>query len=157
MEPSEFHILVNLRDALRNIKVTSGYHFDVEDVAVKLDPNADVESLIAPGGPRPFVVIEVRPDVWAYSPSKRVNLTLPMAIHWVSDASPTDDESRMLTFFRGCADVERAIAADVSRGGLAIDTTVIERAYSTAIDGAQVWAINKVQILTRRIYGQPDS
>src|SRR5580765_1912965 len=98
MLPTEYQIVTNLRTALQRMAVTGGYHFDIQALAVKLDPNCDVESLIAPDGPRPFVVLEVKADTWSYSPANRATIVLPLTIHWVSDSSPVDDESRLLTF-----------------------------------------------------------
>jgi hypothetical protein len=157
MLPSEYQAIADLKTALLQMAVAGGYHFDIAAAAVKLDPNCDVESLIAPGGPRPFVVIEVKKDSWSFSPAKRCTILLPVTIHWVSDSTPTDDVSRLLTFFQGCADVERAIAVDVSRGGHAMDTRITGRSYATALDGAQVWAMVDVDLPTRRVYGQPDA
>lgn len=157
MLPTEYQIIANLKTALQQMSVAGGYHFTIAAAAVKLDPNCDVESLIAPGGARPFVVIEVKPDAWSFSPANRANILLPVTIHWVSDSTPTDDVSRLLTFFQGCADVERAIAVDVSRGAHAQDTRITKRSYATALDGAQVWAMVDVDLPTRRVYGQPDS
>lgn len=157
MEPSEYQIIVDVQTALLQIAVARGYHFDMAALTVKLDPDQDVEALIGPGGPRPFIVLEVKPDSWKYSPANRATLVLPLLIHWVSESMPTDDASRLLTYFRGCADVERAIAADISRGGRAIDTRILTRTYNTAVDTSQVWASIDVQIDSRRVYGQPDA
>lgn len=157
MEPTEYQIVQNLQAALQAIAVASGYHFDVAAAAVKLDPNVNVEALIRPGGPRPFIVIEVKPDSFVYSPASRATLTMPVTIHWVSETTPTDDTSRLLTYFRGIADVERAIVKDVSRGSRAKDTRITKRSYATAVDGSQVWAIVDTDIETRRVYGQPDA
>lgn len=157
MLPTEYQILAHLKAALQQMSIAGGYHYNIVADAVKLDPNCDVESLIAPDGLRPFVIIEVKPDAWSFSPANRANIVLPVTIHWVSESVPTDDVSRMLTFFQGCADVERAIAVDVSRGVKAQDTRITKRSYATALDGAQVWAMVEVDIPTRRVYGQPDS
>jgi hypothetical protein len=154
-EPREYQIVQSLQAALQAISVAGGYYFDVVATAVKLDPNQDVEDLIAPGGPRPFVVLELKPDTWEYTPAGQLRLAVKLAVHWVSDSTPTDDASRLQTFFRGCADVERAIALDISRGGLAVDTRITGRTLDLAVDGAQVWAVLDVEILTRRTYGSP--
>lgn len=157
MEPSSYLAVVNLQAALKAIAVAGGYHHDVVDTAVKLDPDTDVEALLTPGGPRPFVVLVVAPEAREYSNANRVGLAQPVTIHWVSESEPTDDTSRMLTFFRGCADVERAIAQDIGRGGHAIDTKVITCTYNTASGGSQVWAAIDVVIHSRRVYGEPDA
>ena len=158
-EPVEYLILRDLQAALARIAQRDGYHFDVRELAVKLDPNQDVESLIAPDGPRPFVLIEAfterTPERWNYRAAYEVELTIPVTIHWVSESVPTKDEGRLQVFLRGCADVERAITQDTSRGGRAIDTRIVKRTFDTAVDGSQVWAPIDVDIRFLRSYGQP--
>lgn len=156
-EPIEFQILQNLQTALLAIAENDGYHYDVVDSAVKLDPNGDVEALIAPDGPRPFVILQVDPEDWQYFPAREIELRMPVTVHWVSDSTPTDDKSRLQTFFRGCADVERAIAQDITRGGRAFDTTMTRRTLDLAVDGAQVWARIELAINVHRTFGQPDA
>jgi len=156
-EPIDYLVIRNLQTALLLMTVATGYHFDVAALAVKLDPNQDVEAIIAPEGPRPFLILEVTPETWEYVPASQVVLSLPVRIHWIADSDPTVDESFVETFFRGCADIERAIAPDHTRGGHATDTRIVTRAYDTLFGGAQVWA--KVDLLIRidRTYGQPDA
>lgn len=157
-EPIDLQIVQHLQAALGAMRVADGYHFDVAATAVKLDPNHQVEDLIAPTGPRPFVILELTPDEgWEYQPAEQLHLALRVTIHWVSDSTPTDDNSRLQTYLRGCADVERAIAQDVTRGGLAVDTRIVKRLYDTAVDGAQVWAQIDVEITLYRQYGAPDA
>ena len=158
-EPIEYRIVRNLQAALQGLTRAGGYHYDVPAVAVKLDPNHGVEELIgtpdAPG-PRPFIVLEIVPEKFEYFPTGDIKLRMPFVVHWVSDSIPTDDESRLLTFYRGCADVEQAIAVDGSRGGLAADTRVGKRTFDTAVDGAQVWAQIEIEILQHRTFGRPN-
>lgn len=154
-EPNEYLIVRNLQSALGLMQVAGGYYYDVGDTAVKLDPNQDVESFIAPNGPRPFIVIDVQPEEWTYSPAMVVALVMPVTIHWVNDSDPTDDQSRMRTFFRGCADVERAITVDITRGGLAFDTRMVKRTSNRAVDGSLVWAAIDTTIRINRNYGKP--
>lgn len=154
-EPRELQVLQHLQAALQAISVAGGSYYDLAALAVKLDPNVNVESLIAPDGPRPFIVLEWKPDAWEYAPASQLRLTLKPVVHWVSESVPTDDTSRLQTFLRGCADVERAIAQDTSRGGLAVDTRIVGRTLDLAVDGAQVWAVVDVEIHTRRTYGSP--
>jgi hypothetical protein len=155
-EPIEYQVVRNLQAALAGIRVSDGYHFTVGATAVKLDPNVDVERLIAPDGPRPFVLIEITEDAWQYEPAEQVRLGFPITIHWVSESDPAFDESFDQTYFRGCADIERAIAKDPGRGGLASDTRITGRSYDT-LGTSQVWAIVKTRITLRRTYGQPDA
>lgn len=155
-DPREYQIIRNLQAALQAISVAGGYHFDVTAVAVKLDPNHKVEDLIAPDGPRPFIIVELTAERWQYFPASELKLVVPVTIHWVSDSVPTVDESRMQTYFKGCADVEQAIALDTGRGGLATDTRIVRRTFDTAVDGSQVWALLDAAITVNRTYGQPN-
>lgn len=154
-DPKEYTLVRNLQTALGSMTVATGYHYAVAVTVVKLDPDHGVESLIAPDGARPFVIIEVKPDVWTYEAAGRARIVMPIAIHWVSDSTATSDESRLLEYLRGCADVERAVTRDITRGGIAVDTKIVKRTFDTAVDGTQVWAIIDVEVLLHRVYGSP--
>ncbi len=154
-EPIEFRIVQNLQAALQAISVAGGYFYDVAAVAVKLDPNVDVESLIGDQAQRPFLILEVAPDTFSYSPSRMVSIELPATIHFVTDSNPNDDSDFLRTFLRLCADAEQAIATDISRGGLAIDTRITTREYR-AFGDSQVWAQIKTSTSVRRFYGSPN-
>ena len=172
-EPIEYRILLDLQAALRRISVQNGFFYDLADLAVKLDPNHGVEALIDPDGLRPFVVLEPKPELWDYGTSQetaqvelspgvfsaadQVFVTLPIMVHWIQQSNPTVDESKMQTFFRGCADVEQAIARNVSRDGLAIHTRVTRRTYDEIFDSAQVWAMIELDILIYRTLGAPNA
>lgn len=155
-EPIDYRILLNLQAALAAIAVAGGYHYTVAATAVKLDPNHGVEELIAPDGPRPFIILELTHETWEYVRSNDARVTLRPTVHWVSDSTPANDESRLQTFLRGCADVEMAIAVDVARGALAVDTKIVKRTFETAVDGAQVWAMVDLEIPFYKVYGQPN-
>ncbi len=158
-EPIDYQVIRNLQAALQGMAVVDGYHYDVAQLAVKLDPNNDVEALIAPGGPRPFVLLEVLGDTWQWkSKPDEILHTLLLRLHWVSESTPTADEDRLQVFCRGCADMERAINVDRSRGGLAFETMIRGRTFDTAgDDGSQVWAQMDVEASIYRTFGEPDS
>lgn len=155
-EPISFRIVQNLQTALRAIAVAGGYHYDVAAVAVKLDPNQANDAVHAPGGPRPLVLIQVNPERREYQPANELRMVLPLVVHWVHESDATNDDDRMRVFFRGCADVEQAIAQDLGRGGLAIDTRVIQCTDRDELDGSQVWAQIEVEIRLFRQYGRPN-
>lgn len=155
-EPIEYRAILNLQATLQAISVAGGYHYDVVDAAVKLDPNVAVESLINPAGTRPLILIEVNPGRWEYQQAGALKVRLPLTVHWVSESTPTDDTSRMKTFFRGCADVEKAAAVDINRGGLASDTRVTKQTFDTAVEGSRVWAQIEIDIWLHRQYGSPN-
>lgn len=164
-EPIEYRVFLDLQAALRQIAIHNGYFHDVAGTAVKLDPNQGVEELVNPDGLRPFIVIEKKPERWEYSGSQdevggvlrdQFLLTLPVVIHWINASDPTIDESRMQTFFRGCADIEQAIGMDRERGGLAVETRIVQRTYDEAFDSAQVWAMVEAEIKIYRTFGLPN-
>ena len=156
-EPIEYLVLTNLQTALKAITVGAGFFFTVAAAAVKLDPNQAAAQLVPPGGARPYIVIEVRPERWEYFAASEVRLVLPWTIHWVHTSDPTVDESLMQTYFRGCADIEQAIAKDMGRGGYAIDTRIVKREREIDEDGSEVWAMVDIEIALRRTYGQPNA
>ena len=157
LEPIEYRAIRALQAQLGAMSVAEGYHYDLAVSEVRLDPNVDVESLIAPGGPRPFAAIEVRPDVRDYFPADQVTIVLPVTIHWVNTAVPADDESRLQVLLRGVADIERAICVDQSLGGLVMDTRMVNRAFDAQDGGALVWLSVDLELRIYRTYGQPDS
>ena len=155
-EPISFRIVQDLQTALRAIAIADGYFYDVESVAVKLDPNSAISAIQAPNAPRPLLLIQVDPERREYQPANEVRMVLPVVINWVSESDATDDDSRMQTFFRGCADVEQAIAQDLSRGGLVIDTRIVRCINNDDIDGSQVWAQIEIEMPLFRQYGRPN-
>lgn len=154
-EPREFRILQNLQAALLAISVAGGYHHTVAASAVKLDPDVDVESLIGATPLLPFLILDVAPDVFSYSP-QMANISLPVTVHFVNDSDVTNDLSWIREHLRLCADIEQAICQDISRGGLAIDTRIVSREAHTG-EGSRVWTMVKLDIGVRRTYGAPNA
>jgi hypothetical protein len=155
-DPIDYAILLNLKAALQAMSVVRGYHYTLATLAIKLDPNHSIEELIPPDGPRPVVILEANPEKWVYFPANELRIVLPVTIHWIQESDPTSDESWLETYLCGCADVERAIAVDTTRGGRAVDTRITTRTLEKAIGGALVWAQIDVEIAFYRQYGQPD-
>jgi hypothetical protein len=145
----------NLQAALHLISVANGYHHNVEVIAVKLDPNHDVEALVGDQPLRPFLILAFSPDVYEYFPAEQILLRMPFIIHAVNDSDPTDDDAMAKTYWRLCADVEKAIAVDITRGGLTTDTRILEREMHEP-KGQQVWALVKGEIREHRTYGEPN-
>jgi len=156
-EPNEFLAIQSLQTALRGITVADGYHFDLAGSAVKIDPNAHIEDLIAPGGPRPFIVIEVLPDRWDLFPASQLRLVLPVTIHWASESDVTDDASWLRTYYRGVADIERALFANTAAlAPYAMVPPRITKRSPSPLGGTEVWAMVDIDLKTHRAYGEPD-
>jgi len=154
-EPVEYRVVTHLQTALRAIAVAGGYFYDVAALAVKLDANSTVEDLVGDSRLRPFYILEVGTSAFGYQPAHRVNVVMPIQIHAVHESDVTADEDWIKVFFRLCADIERAIAVDITRGGLATDTRVQTREFRT-YEGAQVWATVKAEVRVPRVYGAPN-
>ena len=143
------------------ISVAGGYHYDLAAMAVKLDPNHEMEDLIpganSPvGPPRPFALLDLSaPDVFEYGQSNQVIVLRPFTVVWVHDSDVSDDDSLLNTYFRGLADVEKALATDITRGALASDTRILSREMREP-EGREVWALVSGQVRSHRTYGAPN-
>lgn len=168
-DPIEFRIVQSLQTALKGIKVP-GYHHDVKGTAVKLDPEHKVEDLIPgadpPFGPsRPWLVLDVSPSpTFEYlERPMRVRVEMPFIVYAIHDSDPTDDDAKLRTFFRLCADVEQSLVDDfggpagsgIARGGLATLTTVTGRSMRDR-EGQEVWAQVAGSVVLHRGFGAPN-
>lgn len=156
-DPISLAVLKNLRDTLQAISTASGYHTTVPAGAVKFDIDQDVESLVDPDGPRPFVLIEVLAESREYFPAGEVRCVYPVKVHWVTDATDDSDDAKLTLFCQGAADIEKAIAVDPSRGGVASDTRIVRSLYDSSVEGLRVWGTTEITISVRRTYGQPNT
>lgn len=162
-EPIEFLIVQHVQAALRQIATANGYHFDVATFAVKLDPDQAAETLELPDGARPVILLEVKRRRWTARPAMQTRVVLPMTVHWIGDALPVgeaggpQDEDRMRTYYRACADIERAVMQDVGRGGRAYDTRIVGDVMDTSTNGLTVYAMVDLEISLERTWGEPDA
>lgn len=157
-EPIDYKAFLNLQTALRGIAVASGYHHTVTSAAVKFDIDHDVESLVEPDGPRPFIIIEKLDEQWDMVEFPNgLKVQTPVRIHAVDKFTPSADTSKLQKFLQLCADVERAIAPDPGRGGFATNTTIVNRSWNTEANALMVWAEIDIAMPIRRTYGQPDA
>lgn len=165
-EPIDYRVMANLKASLQAIATSAGYYYDVDNGAVKLDADHGVEAMLEPTGPRPCVLVELRNESWEYHPAGQVLYTLPVTVHWfhrsaplvdvlLGEPSPPHDEDRMQMFYRGCADVEKALTADTSRGDLVPDTRITDRRWNPVNGGNDVWAELDVEMRVYRAYGVP--
>ena len=130
------------------------------EFALKLDPDVDVESLIAPDGPRPFGLLELGDETWDYDEKGRGVagiLTMPFTVHFVGEISPAvADESRLREHFKGCADIEQALGTDAtmnSLGALGAWVQIARRRLSGT--GSLVWSSVDGSVKRRYVFGQP--
>lgn len=155
-DPLEYQILADLQAALRGISVAGGYHHDVTELAVKLDADATVEDLIGTWAARPFIILELLPETFSYFPGDQIRIVLPFAAHFINDSDPTTDAAMLLEYLKLAADVEKALSADGTRGGLATDTKITARTKRAGDEGRLIWATVVGQVLENRTYGSPN-
>jgi hypothetical protein len=87
-----------------------------------------------------------------------VRITLRYRVIWVHESDVTVDERGIQTFYKGVADVERAIALDPNRNGLASFTWVAghSKFEDENLSGSQVVAVIDVRVRVIRTYGAPN-
>lgn len=151
-EPLEFRIVQHLQEALRSA-VGDGYFYDVRGTAVKLNPDYEVEPLVEEDAPRPWVTVDVPASgEWIYQPAMRVKRVMAVRVHWFNECDPTADEDARLMCYRAYADIERAVTREVTRGGLASDTRIVEQV--AVIQGTSVWVAVDLSIQLIRVFGE---
>lgn len=171
-EPLEYRIMVALADRFRQMSVADGYFYGINDDAVMLDPDNGVDALMSPDESlrkvRPFVIIEpIDGETWEYEPANQLKFTMPILVHWVHTAVPLDDVvtgvprppsdfERLRLYWRGCADIEKAInrSNDPHLGGLAVDVRIVDRRWSQQVAGQDVWATLTLHVTSRREFGK---
>lgn len=151
-EPIDYLAVVELQRALQGICQADGYYYDVRGTAVKQNPNHGTDVLAEPDRPQPVIALEVHPERRDYS-SSMVTVHLPIDVHWICDSNPERDVDMLRTFFRGAADIERAVKRAEIAG--ASEIRVISCENNRTEDGSQVWAVVRVEIWINRTYGEP--
>lgn len=155
VEPLLYRAVVSLQAALNAIQVADDYFHSVDaEVAVKLDPSADVHDLLSLEGPVPFVILEPLEErrTWFEKPDG-IKVTQPFLVHWCGESEADDDASRMRNYFRACADIERAVRVDPSRGGIVMETLFLNPRLTDFQQGARYWAVCEVQLVFYRTHG----
>jgi hypothetical protein len=155
-EPLEHQIVLDVQTALQGIAIASGYFYDVAAAAVSVDPADHIEALTGVLDLQPFLIVEVSPGRQIeYLPASRMRETIPIDITAAADAAPLVATSRLNVFQRLKADVEKAIVADVTRSGLAVDTRITDVQMGMMVGGARVLAVVSADVRVYREYGAP--
>jgi hypothetical protein len=155
-EPLGYQILLNLQSALRAIS-GAGYFFSVGSAAVSIDPVDVIEIVLGRAASSPFVVIELgvsgRPT---YQPASQMLEFLPFNIIAFANATHLDPVSRVNVYEQLCADIEKAVTVDISRGTLATDTRITGRQMQVTTGSLRVVAVVQLEVRTYRTYGAPN-
>ncbi len=165
-EPVDYRLMAALKASLQGISQSSGYFYDLDDQAVKLDPEHGVEEMTAANGPRPCVIVEAQVETWEYHPAGEVLYTLPVIVHWIhapapladavlGEPVPPQDEDRMRMYYRGVADVEKAIAENSALNAITSGAKITGRRWNPVNGGNDVWAEVDVEFRIYPTYGSP--
>lgn len=157
-EPIEYRILLNVQSALQTISQGGGYFFTVGASAVSLDPVDTIDIVLGRAAASPFFVVEVgsagRPT---YQPASQILELLPINIIAFANAEQQQDPvAKTKVYERLCADIEKAMTVDISRGGMATDTRIIGRQMQVTTGSVRVVALVQVEIRVYRTYGAPN-
>lgn len=154
-EPIEYRILLNIQDAIQAISTGGGYHFTVDDAAVSIDPVDAIEVILGRTVLDPYFVLEIgsagRPN---YQRSEQMLEIVPVSIIAVANATQLDVVSRVKTYERLCADIEKAVVVDHTRGALATDTRIVNKQMNVNTGSARVVAIVQLEVRVYRQFGK---
>lgn len=147
--------LLNLQTALQGIATSAGCFYDVKASSVVLDPVA-LDSV--PTTETPFLVLDGETGQNDYTTSRPVAIKNDFTVTlYVRIDAAGDDSSRLRTAaWKFYADVERRVALDPQRGGVAMFTYVQWPTFHLGLASqGQVILEIPIRILLQRTYGQP--
>lgn len=151
--PAVLAVLLSLQTALRGIAIASGYFYDVKATSVVLDPQ-DLSAV--PTSEVPFLMLDDETGTIEYTTSRPVavknDFTVPLLAR--VDAPGADPDRKRIAAWRLYADVERALAADPQRGGVAQFTYVQwPKFYFGLLDETEIYLEIPVRVLLQRTFG----
>lgn len=157
-EPIEYRILLNARDSLQAISQSGGYFFTAEAGSVSVDPIDTIDIILGRAAASPSFVVEVgsagRPT---YQPASQILELIPVnIIAFANSDQQQDPVAKTKVYERLCADIEKAMTADITRGGMATDTRIIGRQMQVTTGSVRVVALVQLEVRVYRTYGAPN-
>ena len=155
-DPLRQRIIAAIVAAMRANITGSDYHFPVlSSKQVTSDPTTNL--LTWNGYDLPMHVVEPTPDaVREFYPATQIRDEFNLNITSRMDVSDTaDPDLRMQTWEKLAADVERALAQDVTLGGLVYDVRVMPPRPFVGIGSPIVIVACPVSVRYHRAYGEP--
>ena len=105
----------------------------------------------------PFFIVEVSPNRGIeYFPASQLLELIPIDITAAHDAEPLVATSRLSRFQQLCADIEKAVTVDVTRGGRVVDTLIRDKQMGMMVGGQRVIAVVQLELRLYRTYGAPN-
>jgi hypothetical protein len=151
--PAVLACLLSLQTALRGITIASGYFNDVASTSVVLDPQ-DLSAV--PASACPFLMLDTEKGTIEYGTSRPVavknDFLVPLLARLESPGANPD--RKRIAAWQFYADVERAVAADPQRGGVAMFTYVQwPTFYFGLLDETDIYLEIPVRVLLQRTFG----
>jgi hypothetical protein len=148
-------IIEAIQDALQAIDNSGAYHYPVNSpTQVSIDPTDNV--LTVNGADLPFYVVEPTPDgSRTFYPAMQLVSEFELNIHARKDSEDGDPSSRVTTWENLAHDIEKALAVDVTLGGLVYDVRVGEPRPFVGVGSNIVVVVNPVTVRLHRTYGEP--
>lgn len=147
-------ILGAILTRVRSMTVAGGYHFDVKAESVTSDP---INVLTVPDPSLPFFLVEISPSSREFQPANRIKIKTRLLITFRAMANGTDPTRKTMLGENLYGDLEKAIGADITLGGLVIDTRLQEPDGPMVGMGANnnVFGLAELETTHIREYGIP--
>lgn len=147
-------VLDDLCTTLRAMRKANGYTWDVQTESVTRDP---VNILAVPEASLPFFMVEPTPQgSFRFMPAMQVQHDFNVLITARVDANGNEADRKSKAWEALIADLEKALVADITRGGRASDTRLGEPSPLVGLgtDGIVIVTL-PLTIKLWRTYGQP--
>jgi hypothetical protein len=150
-------IVEALQAALRAIDDSGAYHYPVNDPSqVSVDPTTNV--LTSNGADLPLYVIEPTPEgSRTFYPAMQLVSEFEVNVQARMDAEDGDPTgaARLACWENLAHDIEKALAVDVTLGGLVYDVRVQEPRPFVGVGSNIVILVQPVTLRLHRTYGEP--
>jgi hypothetical protein len=147
-------VLAALIARFQAMTIAGGYHYDVQAASVVSDP---VNILTVPDPLLPFFLVEPSPSSRVYWPAMRTKIDAHFLVTARVLANGTSPTRKVEAGENLIGDVEKAIATDITLGGLVIDARLQEPDGPMVGMGTNnnVFVLLDILTIYTRVYGAP--
>lgn len=151
--PLRYEILTRIADRLRAIQKPA-YHATFLPDAVSIDARV---SLLTEPVAKPFALVTAVPDGGErrYLGANQIRDVLAYEVQMVDDADPLSGTDGIARAEALAADVEAAMVADISLGGLVVDVKCQPPQVFVGVGSGVVLVVLPLLVTTHRTYGEP--
>lgn len=155
-DPIVWRVLTQIQDTIRGMRRADGYWFEPKPTSVVVDL---VDWSLMPDAALPLfiVVLETRFAEREFLPARVLRERVALQVVGIVLADGPRVDERMRAAVRASADIERALAVDLTRGGLAVWTKVLAPEVPAFAVGSdrRVVIEQPIEVLIERRHGQP--